>query len=142
MLTSQIPRQWRWHYGTLVALREPLLDDVRESLTAAAEPQESNGMHPADGASTESDRILALCLLSGEHDALHEVESAIRRILSGTYGTCEKTGERIPMERLRAIPWTRYTKEAQEALEKESATHQDMRGVTGDFHGPRKKSPR
>ena len=40
----------------------------------------------------------------------------MRRILSGAYGICERTGKRIPMQRLRAVPWTRFTKEAEEAF--------------------------
>ena len=118
-----IPRRWRWHYGVLQSLRSPLLEEVRASLARASEVDRPRDTDPADTASEESDRILALCLLSGEQDALHEVDSAIRRILAGSYGICEKTGKRIPMQRLRAIPWTRYTREAQEALESQHAFH-------------------
>jgi RNA polymerase-binding transcription factor DksA len=115
-----------------------LLKEVRKSLTAATDPAETHGVHPADGGTEEADRILALCLLSGEQDALHEVESAIRRILSGTYGICEKTGARIPMQRLRAVPWTRHTKEAQDALEQEAGMHRTgsaLRVSPGTGHG-------
>jgi len=117
---DRIPRRWRWHYRVLQALRAPLLEEVRKSLTRTSERDETSAMDPTDDAAGESDRALALCLLSGEQDALHEVDSAIRRILLGTYGICEKTGNRIPMQRLRAIPWTRYTREAQEAFERQS----------------------
>lgn len=41
-----------------------------------------------------------------EHQ-LSEVVAALERIERGTYGICEKTGEPIPTERLRAYPAAR-----------------------------------
>ena len=119
--SRDIPQEWRWHFRALGMLRDHLLDDLRLRLGAAAEPTGQHSMDPADSATDESDRILAVSLLSGEHDALHEVDSALRRIRTGTYGICETSGECIPAARLRAVPWTRFIKEAAEALEKEGA---------------------
>jgi DnaK suppressor protein len=42
---------------------------------------------------------------------LREIESALQRIESGTYGICEETGEPIEKDRLLAIPWTRLSLE-------------------------------
>ncbi len=39
---------------------------------------------------------------------LKEVESALKRVASGTYGVCEHCGEDITRNRLLAIPWARY----------------------------------
>jgi RNA polymerase-binding protein DksA len=36
---------------------------------------------------------------------LHRVDTALRRIDEGTYGTCESCGNPIAAERLEAIPW-------------------------------------
>lgn len=36
----------------------------------------------------------------------------------GTYGICEESGEAIPAARLKAVPWTRFTREVEERLEK------------------------
>jgi len=47
-----------------------------------------------------------------------DVLEAIRRIERGTYGVCEMTGEPIEPERLKAIPWTRYSLQGQKELEK------------------------
>ena len=38
-----------------------------------------------------------------------EVLDALAKMKSGTYGICEKTGESIPLERLRANPAARMT---------------------------------
>ena len=116
---SRVPQKWRWHYRALQRLREHVMDDLCAKLAQAAKPIEPPSMDAADSATDESDRALALSLLSGEEDVLHEVDSALRRILNGTYGICEKSGEPIPPQRLRAVPWTRFTKEAEDAIEKE-----------------------
>ena len=48
---------------------------------------------------------------------LVEIESALHRIVSGTYGICEETDELIERERLLAIPWTRLSIEGAEIRE-------------------------
>jgi RNA polymerase-binding transcription factor DksA len=52
-----------------------------------------------------------------EQDALYEIDSALKRIEDGTYGICGLTGRPIPWERLEAIPWARFSFEAQAKLE-------------------------
>lgn len=115
----RIPAEWTWHYGVLHALRDRLLKDRGDELAAAAEAIEPHSMDDADSATDEIDHDIALTLLSHEQNELYEIDSAIRRILDGTYGICEETGRPIPEARLRAIPWARYTEEVQERLEKE-----------------------
>ncbi len=39
---------------------------------------------------------------------LKEVEQALGRVASGTYGVCEGCGQEISASRLKAIPWARY----------------------------------
>ena len=77
------------------------------------------GMHTGDAGSDSYDRDFALNLLAKEQDALSEVEHAITRAETGLYGVCEMSGERIPNERLEAIPFARYTVSCQALWEKE-----------------------
>jgi RNA polymerase-binding transcription factor DksA len=49
-----------------------------------------------------------LGLVGTERSILTEIEEALARIQSGTYGRCEADGGVIPRARLRAIPWTRF----------------------------------
>ena len=77
------------------------------------------GMHTGDAGSDSYDRDFALNLLAKEQDALSEVEQAITRAETGVYGVCEMSGERIPNERLEAIPFARYTVGCQALWEKE-----------------------
>ena len=73
----------------------------------------------ADAGTDEYDRDFALGMLSSQQDAVYEIEQALDRIRNGTYGICELTGKRIPAARLEAIPWTRFTAEAERKLERE-----------------------
>lgn len=114
----RVPTQWYWHYKKLQTLRENLSADSAEQLAEFSELIEQPGGDAADSATDEFDHNLALGLLAHEEDALYEIDAAIQRILDGTYGVCEITGKPIPEERLRAVPWTRYTKETLERLEK------------------------
>ena len=116
--TLQIPKKWNWHYRRLQMLRETLLADRADQVSEINQPLEPHSMDDADSATDEFDHNLALGILSYEEDTLFEVDAAMRRILDGTYGICEVTGKPIPDARLRVVPWTRYTKEALEAIER------------------------
>lgn len=55
-------------------------------------------------------------------EVLREIEEALKRIENGTYGICEWTGEEIPYERLKAIPWTRFTAAGAQGYEEAMGT--------------------
>jgi RNA polymerase-binding transcription factor DksA len=74
--------------------------------------------HNGDAGSDACDRDLALCFLSQESDALTEIDEALERIESGSYGICEISGQPIPVSRLKAIPFARFTVECQAEIEK------------------------
>ena len=77
------------------------------------------GMHQADAGSDAYDRDFALSLLGKEQDALYEINEALKRIEQGVYGICEMSKEKIPHERLEALPFTRYTVQCQERIERQ-----------------------
>jgi len=110
--------QWKWHYGVLLGLRDRLLKEKSQHLEEAAQPLENHSMNIADSATDEFDHDLAWGKLSAEQDALYEVEDAIRRIFDDTYGVCQETGKPIPASRLKAVPWTRFSRETEARLEK------------------------
>lgn len=107
----------------LVELRSHLVDFMegvaKDSLRNRPEGSEASagGMHMGDAGSDAYDRDFALSLLSKEQDALYEIQEALKRIESRTYGYCEMTGNKINEERLEALPFARYTREAQEQIE-------------------------
>jgi RNA polymerase-binding transcription factor DksA len=65
------------------------------------------------------DRDFAFSVLSGRTNALLEIDDALARIESGTYGICEMSGAQIPQSRLEAIPFARFTVECQAHVEKQ-----------------------
>jgi RNA polymerase-binding transcription factor DksA len=97
----------------LLKLRESLLNEIQEQTAEAREDIPSYSMHPADAATDSFDRDLVLGLVSFEQVGVYEINAALKRIEDGTYGICELTGQRIPWPRLEAIPWTRFTLEAE-----------------------------
>jgi RNA polymerase-binding transcription factor DksA len=134
--TQSTTDQWACHRQALLRLRESLLaahGNLRES---TAEPLEPHSMSEADSATDEFDHTLALTMLSAEEDALHEIDAALQRIADGSYGICEQSSQPIAAERLRAIPWTRFTREIEERLESSGAIRRprltEARTVRGD----------
>jgi DnaK suppressor protein len=115
-----VPETWRRHHARLLELREKVIGDWTELADEVAESTTEPGMHPADGATDCFDRNLAFSLLSYEQNALSEINDALKRILAGTYGVCELTGQPSPRRRLEAIPWARHTVQAQATLENAS----------------------
>jgi RNA polymerase-binding transcription factor DksA len=100
-----VPPRWRWHYDTLMDMRDRMMLQRERGV---AQPIEHGAVNLADSATDEFNRDLALSRFSEHEDALYEVEAAMLRIEHGGYGLCERTGLPIPAERLRALPWTRY----------------------------------
>lgn len=113
----EVPERWRWHQRTLLQLRDRLQSERGLRQAAAVELLEPHSLSEADSASDEFDRALALGGLSVTQDTLMEINEALGRIQSGRYGVCEVSGEPIPDERLRAIPWARYTCGVEQRLE-------------------------
>lgn len=127
----QVNPKWEKYYKRLVELHDRLLNQMDGLAKESAEHLQSYGMHMADSGTDNFDRDFALSLLSSDQDAVYEIEEALKRIEKGTYGVCELSGKTIPPARLKAIPWARFTVEAQAKLEKEGALRQRRLGTLG-----------
>jgi RNA polymerase-binding transcription factor DksA len=123
--------EWQRYYSTLMDLRERLLRQMSGLAKESAEEMDGYSLHMADSGTDNFDRDFALSLLSSDQDAIYEIDEALKRIQRGTYGTCELTGKPIPKPRLDAIPWARFTVEAQAQLEREGALRQRKLGSLG-----------
>lgn len=127
----KIKPEWQKYYETLLDLRERLVAQMNGLAKESAEEMSSYSLHMADSGTDNFDRDFALSLLSSDQDAVYEIEEALKRIEKSTYGICELTGKQIPKARLDAIPWTRFTVEAQAQLEREGALRQRRLGQLG-----------
>lgn len=128
--------EWVKYYKNLYMLRRRLKNQMSGLADDSAQEVSSFGMHMADTGTDHFNRDFALSLLSADQDALYEVEQALKRIQKGTYGLCEMTGKPIPKTRLEAIPWTRFTVEAQAQLEKDGVLNKHRLGTLGTIANP------
>lgn len=138
---SEVPKKWQKYYRLLIELRKHVSDeiDLHTSDTLKHTSRDDSGdlsgygTHQADAGSDTFDRDFALSLVSGEQEALNEIEEAIQRIKNGTYGVCEVTGKAIPAARLTAVPFARYSVQGQAEYEKNRRRKVDRSGNTGLF---------
>lgn len=121
----------------LVELRDAYLNSIEgvasETIRNEGGDSSAFGMHQADAGSDAYDRDFALSLLGKEQDALYEINEALKRIETGTYGLCEGTGAKIPEERLEAMPFARYSVTYQEKLERSQMSGRWSRPVHSLF---------
>ena len=111
---GKVPSRWSKHYERLCAERERLL--ARDGSAPECSLTKLDDL--TEAASDESQRCLSLLEASATQATIVEVLGAIRRIERGDYGRCELTGEPIEAERLKAIPWTRFSLAGQTEMEK------------------------
>jgi DnaK suppressor protein len=104
------------HYKQLLlAKRRELLKNVnqmedealRRSLQSSGDLS-SMPIHMADLGSDNFEQDLAVGLMNGERNLLHQIDEALDRIEQGTYGICQGTGKPISRARLQAMPWAKY----------------------------------
>jgi len=131
--TIRVKTEWKKFQARLLELREQLLKQRDGLAKDSAQEMASYSLHMADSGTDNFDRDFALSLLSSDQDAIYEIDEALRRMERKTYGVCELTGKAIPKSRLEAIPWTRFTVQAQAQLEREGAIRQRRLGSLGSI---------
>lgn len=106
----------------LLTERERLTALLRDQEATIEDQQEYDGDTPdaADLAKDIVDRQVDRSTLEGIRQELAEVEAALQRIDDGTYGVSEISGQPIPDERLRAIPYARTLVEEQQLLDNQA----------------------
>jgi RNA polymerase-binding transcription factor DksA len=127
----KVKPEWQAYYNRLLELRDQLLHQMNGLAKESAQEMAGYSLHMADSGTDNFDRDFALSLLSADQDSVYEIEEALKRIERKTYGICELTGKTIPKARLEAIPWTRFTVEAQAQLERDGALRQRRIGQLG-----------
>jgi len=118
------PLQLEFFKQQLLVWRSELLHESLETLSSM---QEENLAQPdlADRASMETDRAIELRTRDRERKLISKIDSALERVLDGSYGYCEETGEPISLKRLEARPIATLSLEAQERHERAERTMRD-----------------
>jgi len=135
-----VPEKYKRYYKLLVDLRKHLTEGIErhseETLKRSSKDDAGDlsayGQHMADAGTDTFDRDFALSLVSSEQEALSEIEAAIKRVRDGTYGICEITAKPISKERLLAVPFTRYSAEAQKQIERNRHHSRVEAGLFGE----------
>jgi DnaK suppressor protein len=97
-----------------------LLNQADDTVSDMNNPKD-NFPDPTDRATYEADRNFELRIRDREHKLIKKVKKALDRIDNGTFGICEKCGDDISIERLKARPVTTLCiecKTKEEALER------------------------
>lgn len=119
-------------YERLIQLKEDVKGSKKKEESMLVESSEiSNGVgnHIADHGSIYLDRMTEQTLDQVDDQLVGEIDAALKRMEDGTYGICEKTGKEIPYERLKAVPYTRYSIDAK----KNEETTQDPNAFDRSF---------
>jgi RNA polymerase-binding transcription factor DksA len=138
---KDVPEKFKRYYRLLLDLRSSLTEGIErhseETLKRSAKDDAGDlsayGQHMADAGTDTFDRDFALSMVASEQEALSEIDAAIKRIHDGTYGICEVTAKPIAKERLLAVPFTRYSAEAQKDLERNRHRTRSQPGLFGEL---------
>lgn len=141
MSDKDVPDKFKRYFRLLLDLRAHLTEGIErhseETLKRSSKDDAGDlsayGQHMADAGTDTFDRDFALSMVASEQEALSEIDAAIKRIHAGTYGTCEITQKPIAKERLLAVPFTRYSAEAQKDLERNRHRSRTQAGLFGEM---------
>ena len=78
-----------------------------DEIVAGSEDANLDDEHDPEGATIGFERAQVIALLSQARAQLAELDEAADRLGRGTFGLCERCGNRIPVERLLALPSAR-----------------------------------
>ena len=107
-------------YGTLISERARVIEGVKRHVGEAVEDQDRLP-DDVDLASRHADQAFLLRFADKEHKLLRQINLALTKLETGEYGVCEGTGEPIGYARLKIRPWTRYSVQYKEELERRRA---------------------
>ncbi len=106
------------HYKELLhEKRDEILKSIQERKKLSFQSQEQM-VEEIDQASQASEQALHMRLLDKDLKLLREIDLALARFEDGSYGYCMGTGEEIERKRLELRPWTRYSLEHKQELER------------------------
>jgi DnaK suppressor protein len=98
--------QLRLLQGKLLETRAVVLERLREEEQVARSADDSP--EPMDAAELAREQGDGALFVERSRLLLREIEAALSRMASGTYGISERSGDPIGFDRLKAIPWARW----------------------------------
>ena len=104
--------------------RNDIIHETKETLNNLQD-ETSNFSDISDRASSEADRSLELRSRDRHRKLISKIDDALSRIVDGSYGYCEETGEPISLKRLIARPIATLSIDAQEVHERKEKIYRD-----------------
>jgi RNA polymerase-binding protein DksA len=114
------PAQLKGLYEKLVSERGRVIDGVKRHVGEAVEDQDRLP-DDVDLANRHANQAYLLRFADKENKLLRQINLALSKLETGDYGVCEGTGEPIGYARLKIRPWTRYSVQHKEELERRRA---------------------
>ena len=102
----------------LLKEREEIIGDVKQISESSQEVGQDGIQDIGDEAANVYNKQILLTLNENERLRLKEVDEALDRIATKTYGTCEECGEPIGLKRLEVKPVAKYCVPCKTKLEK------------------------
>ena len=102
-----------------------LIKTNNEALYNSSMDDNSTSADIVDQASSYTEKNVEMRAINRQIKLISKIDSAIKRIIDGTYGFCEDTGEPIRLKRLMARPVATLSIAAQEKHEKEEKVFAD-----------------
>ena len=90
-----------------------------EAIVNASMDDNSASQDIVDKASSYTEKNVEMRAINREIKLISKIDEALKKILDGTYGFCEETGEPIGLKRLMARPVATFSIEAQERHERD-----------------------
>ncbi|MAC28168.1 MAG: hypothetical protein CMN29_14005 [Sandaracinus sp.] len=115
-------KQVKTLYEKLLVERDRVMQGQKEHLSDAISNIDplSDEM---DVAQRHTEQAYLMRFADKERKLLVQIQNALEKFEEGDYGVCEGTGEPISYKRLELRPWTRYSVEYKEQVERERKQH-------------------
>ena len=115
-------KQAAYLYAALLAERERVTQGMGRHIAAAIGEGQPMA-EEMDMAQRHAEQAYLMRFADKERKLLREIDHALAKFREGEYGICEGTGEPISYRRLELRPWTRYSVEFKEQIEREKRQH-------------------
>ena len=114
----------------LLAEKALLMQGISKKMGSSPKTGDPEGGDVCDIASSDRERELKLRLSERDREKLREIEDALERIGEGSFGECEICGAKIPMQRLKIMPFTTECVACKSKLEKQRKLFQESTDFT------------
>ena len=102
----------------LIEQQQQIMSLYEHDLRVGQQASDEGTEDIVDRANNSYNREFMFALSDTERQILIEIDDALQRMDSGTYGSCAHCSIEITKARLRALPWAKYCIDCQEQVER------------------------